>query len=557
MNSQENSNIANAHIIYLSKIKPSKFNPRKTFRDADLTELADSIREQGVLQPIMVRPIGNEYEIVYGERRYRAALLAGLEIIPVLIRELSDSTAMEYALTENLQRTDVSPIEEATAYHHLIDNNRYDTAQLMLKFGKSESYIRSRIRLNSLIPELVTLLEQEEINLATATELSKYSAEVQADIYTTHFESQQNYNSWRNLKAKEIAKRIEQSYTTDLNNYFFDKTACYDCQYNSNNQNLFADADGCGNCSLKTCLKEKNISFLVNKATEIATKNPTLTLCHAPYRYDTDVVAQLTDLGYDISELRCSKDYPTPPIAPDMDEYDTDDEYEEVHNEYETALYEYTINVKEVNKLYEEGKVTMYAKIEDKNIILCYRTQEQEEQATQSSSSDAPVTPLAKLEKQDARNRELSNEKIIDDTKRLYKDTDLKGDFTLFEENLTYFGMLSFTKQEHFAELGITEKRYHLCDDDKLQIIHNLTDEMKNTIRRDFIVAHLKDAFREGATENLLLEFTRQHLPQELTNIETKHNEVYDKRHEKIVEKIEVIKKTKVEEQNDDTESDE
>ena len=210
-----------------------------------------------------------------------------------------------------------------------------------------------------------------------------------------------------------------------------------------------------------------------------------------------------------------------------------------------------------MNKLYEEGKVTMYAKIEDKNIILCYRTQEQEEQATQSSSSDAPVTPLAKLEKQDARNRELSNEKIIDDTKRLYKDTDLKGDFTLFEENLTYFGMLSFTKQEHFAELGITEKRYHLCDDDKLQIIHNLTDEMKNTIRRDFIVAHLKDAFREGATENLLLEFTRQHLPQELTNIETKHNEVYDKRHEKIVEKIEVIKKTKVEEQNDDTESDE
>lgn len=541
MNSQENSNIANAHIIYLSKIKPSNFNPRKTFRDADLTELADSIREQGVLQPIMVRPVGNEYEIVYGERRYRAALLAGLEIIPAIVKYLSDNTAIEYALTENLQRTDVSPIEEATAYQHLIEDNQYDIAQLMLKFGKSESYIRSRIRLNSLIPEFVALLEQEEINLATATELCKYSPEVQADIYTTHFESEQPYNSWRNLKAKEVAKRVEQSYTTDLNNYFFDKGECYDCQYNSNNQNLFADADGCGNCSLKTCLKEKNITFLVDKATEIATKNPTLTICHASYRYDTDAVERLNDLGNDISELRCSKDYPTPPVAPDKNEYDTDEEYEAVLGRYNEQSFEYTKEVPKLNEQYKNGEIVMYAKIEDKNIILCYRTKEQEEQAMEITNDKVLVTPLAKLEKQDARNKELSNEKIIDDTKKLYKDADLKGDFTLFEEQLTYFGMLSFIKQEHFVELGIFEKRYHLCDDDKLQIINNLTDEMKNTIRRDFIVAHLKDAFREGATEDLLLEFTHQHLPEQLAEIKTKHNEVYDKRHERIVEKIEAI----------------
>ncbi|MEG1523376.1 MAG: ParB/RepB/Spo0J family partition protein, partial [Bacteroidales bacterium] len=135
----------------MSKVKPSNFNPRKTFRDADLTELAESIKEQGVLQPIMVRPRGNEYEIVYGERRYRAALLAGLEIIPALVRDLTDNTAMEYALTENIQRQDVSPIEEAIAYKSLIENNHYDMVNLMNKFGKSESYIRSRMRLNSLI----------------------------------------------------------------------------------------------------------------------------------------------------------------------------------------------------------------------------------------------------------------------------------------------------------------------------------------------------------------------------------------------------------------------
>lgn len=101
--------------------------------------------------------------------------------------------------------------------------------------------------------------------------------------------------------------------------------------------------------------------------------------------------------------------------------------------------------------------------------------------------------------------------------------------------------MLSFTKKEHFETLGITEDRYHLCEDDKLQIINNLTDDAKNIIRRDFIIAHLKGAFRTGVTEDLLLEFAEQHTPDGLAEIRAKHQEVYDKRHARITEKIEAI----------------
>lgn len=105
----------NITMAALESIQPSGYNPRKNFDEASLAELAESIRQQGVLQPIGVRPIAdNRMEIVFGERRYRASLMAGLEEIPAIVMEISDETAEEMAVTENLQRKDVTPIEEAT-----------------------------------------------------------------------------------------------------------------------------------------------------------------------------------------------------------------------------------------------------------------------------------------------------------------------------------------------------------------------------------------------------------------------------------------------------------
>ena len=130
-------------------------NPRKHFADADLDDLARSIREKGLLQPLVVRNRGDgEYEIVAGERRWRAAQRAGVHEIPVLIRDLSDGEALEIALIENIQRSDLNPLEEARAYNLLLDQFNYTQQQLAESVGKSRSHISNTLRLLNL-PESV------------------------------------------------------------------------------------------------------------------------------------------------------------------------------------------------------------------------------------------------------------------------------------------------------------------------------------------------------------------------------------------------------------------
>ncbi|WP_119390651.1 ParB/RepB/Spo0J family partition protein [Taklimakanibacter lacteus] len=129
-------------------------NPRKYFADSDLEDLTRSIRDKGLLQPLVVRQRGSEYEIVAGERRWRAAQRAGIHEVPVLIRDLTDGEALEIALIENIQRADLNALEEARAYQQLMDQFDYTQQQLADSVGKSRSHIANTIRLLSL-PESV------------------------------------------------------------------------------------------------------------------------------------------------------------------------------------------------------------------------------------------------------------------------------------------------------------------------------------------------------------------------------------------------------------------
>ena len=140
--------------IPIEFLKASPNNPRKSFSDPELDELANSIRDKGLLQPIVVRPVGADYEIVAGERRWRAAQRAGIHDVPVLIRELSDGEALEIALIENIQRTDLNPLEEARAYGLLLEQFSYTQQQLAELIGKSRSHIANTLRLLNL-PESV------------------------------------------------------------------------------------------------------------------------------------------------------------------------------------------------------------------------------------------------------------------------------------------------------------------------------------------------------------------------------------------------------------------
>ena len=139
----------------IEMLKASPNNPRKHFADSDLADLANSIRDKGLLQPIVVRPVANgEYEIVAGERRWRAAQRAGIHEVPVLIRLLSDGEALEIALIENIQRADLNPLEEARSFGLLLDQFSYTQQQLADSIGKSRSHIANTLRLMNL-PESV------------------------------------------------------------------------------------------------------------------------------------------------------------------------------------------------------------------------------------------------------------------------------------------------------------------------------------------------------------------------------------------------------------------
>ncbi|MFX3674333.1 MAG: ParB/RepB/Spo0J family partition protein [Paenisporosarcina sp.] len=140
--------------IHLNSIKVNPFQPRKIFDEIALGELAESIKEHGVLQPIIVRRKSKIFEIVVGERRYRASQIAGLQEVPAVVRELTDQQMMEIAILENLQREDLTPIEEADAYQNLMESLNLTQEQLAFRLGKSRPHIANHIRLLSL-PEVV------------------------------------------------------------------------------------------------------------------------------------------------------------------------------------------------------------------------------------------------------------------------------------------------------------------------------------------------------------------------------------------------------------------
>ena len=157
--------------IPLAQIGANPDQPRKTFKDAELNDLAASIREKGVLQPILLRAVVGRpynYEIVAGERRFRASKLAGLNDIPAVIKKLDDNNAMEIALIENVQRENLDPIEEAAAYKNLIEKCNYDMADVSRLIGKSESYIRNAMRLMDLPDAVREMVSHGEISASHA-----------------------------------------------------------------------------------------------------------------------------------------------------------------------------------------------------------------------------------------------------------------------------------------------------------------------------------------------------------------------------------------------------
>ena len=530
--------------VALADIQPSNYNPRKNFDETSLAELAESIRQQGVLQPIGVRPIAdNRFEIVFGERRYLASLMAELAEIPAIVMEISDETAEEMAITENLQRKDVTPIEEANAYQKLMESGRYDVQSLAEQFGKNENYIRTRLKFVSLIPEIAELLEKDEITISVASEICRYGTDIQKEVYYKHLKDSDSmlYDCWRGLKAAEVAKFIERDFTTDLSRYAFDKTLCASCPHNTNNMMLFCEG-GCGNCANRSCLAEMNASYLVEKALQFVEQYPSVSLGYQDFNNNVVAVERLTAMGYEVEHLNTyATAYPETPVAPEKEEYDTIEEYEQAYKEYEQDFSNYMEKCRSIHERIDTGELTFYICIGQKEITLRYKASAT---VNANEATEKTLSPMEKLEKQDERNKEIAREKTVEDTKKQILDVDMsESKFTQDEEKMIYFFLLSSLRKEHFEIFGIEEKEVyqHLTDEEKMDIIANLTAKQKAVIRRDFLIESFKGAYGSNAAATLLLDFARKHMPDTLAGIESEYNEVYEKRHKRIEERKAVL----------------
>lgn len=157
----------------LDDVLPNRFQPRIKFNEESINELAESIKEHGVIQPIVVRPVGDRYEIIAGERRYKATTLAGLKTIPAIITDLNDKDSAEVALIENVQRQNLTPIEEAISYKKILDMGYLTQEDLAEKLGKNQSTIANKLRLLNLDEEVQEALLNEKISERHARSLLK------------------------------------------------------------------------------------------------------------------------------------------------------------------------------------------------------------------------------------------------------------------------------------------------------------------------------------------------------------------------------------------------
>ncbi|MGP3778265.1 ParB/RepB/Spo0J family partition protein [Halanaerobium saccharolyticum] len=212
INNEENVDQNRVEEVFVDQIEANPFQPRSTFDEDALNELANSIREKGVIQPITVRKIKAEkYQIVAGERRWRASKLVGLNKIPAVIRNFDDQEMLEIALIENIQREDLNPVEEAKAYKEMLDNFEITQAELAKQVGKSRSNVSNMVRLLKLAEKVKNHLERGTITIGHARallSLDKEAAQVAA---------------CENIIIQDLTVRETEKYVEKLKNPLKDK----------------------------------------------------------------------------------------------------------------------------------------------------------------------------------------------------------------------------------------------------------------------------------------------------------------------------------------------
>lgn len=254
--------IASKPALALSEIHESATNPRRSFDKAALEELTESVRKHGVLQPILVRPNDQGYELVAGHRRFRAASAAGLDEIPAVVRELDDREVLEIQVVENLQREDLHPLEEAEGYRRLHEDFEYSVDELAAKVGKSKSYVYARMKLCAIAGKARELFLEGKLDASRALLIARIPVPELADQAAVELVEDDWIQSYR-----EAADHIQENYMLRLSEAPFpandadlvpEAGPCKACPKRTGNQReLFGDVQSADVCTDPVCFRKK------------------------------------------------------------------------------------------------------------------------------------------------------------------------------------------------------------------------------------------------------------------------------------------------------------
>lgn len=558
--------------IETNQLQESSMNPRKEFDMEGIEELAESIKQVGILQPIIARLNTSvqkydipTFEVICGSRRLSAAVIADLKEVPVIVRDLSDEEAFDLMITENLQRKDVSPLEEALAFQSLINKGKYDYNSLSDRFGKSVTYIRQRVKLNDLIYNFGQLLQQDIITVSHAFEISKLESVYQMEIFNTDFEDRKQY--WSCPTVKNLKQMIEKRFTLKLSEAQFNLEdlslnskagSCTICPKNtSSNLLLFPDAPESGLCLDRDCFKKKSDIHFEREMNRIQEEQPEIILGIPSYIYNEEEkqVESLKNRGVPVVEMSWSNGFqkvfaPEPPEQPKREDFDSVEEFNDALYDYESELEEYNENLEDYNKKVSKGnlrKVFMTVGT-DRGKIFEYEITGTGKSEKAIDGEAGNQRQIIELQAKDKRNTEIAFEKTYADAKELLSEktySNIETELTLTEWHAVYIALIDYLGYVPLREEINPKSKGYIDNKDKAEIASSLDANQINRLFRAFLQKKFdtSNPLYLISEANALISIAAESFPEELKEIELKHQGVYLNRKEKINSKIQELQK--------------
>lgn len=570
----------NFKTIALKDIRPDENQPRKIYDETAMQELVASVKEKGILQPILIRPNGKGYILVCGERRYRASKEAGLGEIPAVIRELSDEEALELQIIENLQRKDVHPMEEAVAFKSLRD--KFSVEDIAIKVGKSPVFVAQRIKLTDLIEDFQEMLYQNKLSLKDAISLCRQSVDVQKVVLKEVTNYAKEWRKKADFHAQYIDRYLDnQSQTLDRAPFktndaalYPEMGACSTCSFNSaNSPLLFPELGKKRLCSNTVCFQVKVQRSYQNKIKEIVSDPEILFVSTSYYLGDEEKkkIKAVEELGVKVLENDLVEVVEAPEPVQSWEEFqkewhvDDEDDLNDCKERYEEEVAEYNEELARYNQNLASGNIrkafVVAGNSNEGKIVNIVIKAKKGSKADVSVPGNAELVLLeqeiSEIKQRESRNKELDNEKVF---KRLVELFKLDGNAFLLNEDglspdewaavLYAISESSYSVREYLEE---TLKVEHSYNENKLYkaIYKNQDNTILHKAFRLFIhdkLINLNECdYEKRGKAAAMYEVGKQYFKKDLTTFELEQKEKAAKRQGNVNKRLEALEAKKLE----------